>query len=188
MDSVLSTTVRGTEYVPRYVRGADGWIDWSHLPNHFEPTHAQPPSTALETLPTARRQTLNDARKVVFTIITKPRHVLSRARVQRRQSLRTRRPAPPHPPQTIPSLPPSPSATSKISPFLALTNLDQSPDNSNADVSAAVEDLLNTLSNKFASVSSEIFAKMDEMSRRLDNLEAALQETKANESSGSTKS
>ncbi|KAK9445030.1 heat shock factor binding protein 1 domain-containing protein [Metarhizium brunneum] len=63
-----------------------------------------------------------------------------------------------------------------------------SPDNSNADVSAAVEDLLNTLSNKFASVSSEIFAKMDEMSRRLDNLEAALQETKANDSSGSTKS
>ncbi|EFY85554.1 hypothetical protein MAC_08391 [Metarhizium acridum CQMa 102] len=73
--------------------------------------------------------------------------------------------------------PPSPSVTSKISPFLALTNLDQSPDNSNADVSAAVEELLNTLSNKFASVSSEIFAK-----------KAALLETKANESSGSTKS
>lgn len=108
-----------------------------------------------------RRQTLNDARKVVLTIITKPRHVLSRPRVQRRQSLRTRRPAPPYPPQTIPSLPPSPSATFKISLLSALTNLDQSPDNSDADVSAAVEDLLNTLSNKFASVSSEIFAKSE---------------------------
>ncbi|KAK5993315.1 hypothetical protein PT974_06744 [Cladobotryum mycophilum] len=47
-----------------------------------------------------------------------------------------------------------------------------------ADVTAAVEDLLNSLSNKFAGVSSEIFAKMDEMSRRLDNLEAALLENK----------
>lgn len=114
MDSVLSTTVRGAEYVPRYVRGTDGWIDWSHLPNHFEPTHAQPPSTALQTLPTARRQTLNDARKVVFTIITKPRHVLSRPRVQRRQSLRTRRPAPPHPlkqyPPCLPPLQPPPKS------------------------------------------------------------------------------
>ncbi|KAG6041226.1 hypothetical protein E4U41_005509 [Claviceps citrina] len=86
---------------------------------------------------------------------------------------------------------------------------------SNRDVSAAVEDLLNTLSNKFASVSSEIFAKrgdpghtnmpdglcekgfvwmfmreselivplcaVDEMSRRLEILEAALQEGKPQE-------
>ena len=59
---------------------------------------------------------------------------------------------------------------------------------------SAVDDMLNTLSNKFAGVSSEIFAKsespsparlilepelmlpatVDEMSRRLDNLEAAV--------------
>ncbi|KND93745.1 hypothetical protein TOPH_01815 [Tolypocladium ophioglossoides CBS 100239] len=38
-----------------------------------------------------------------------------------------------------------------------------SPDTTNADVTAAVEELLNSLSNKFAGVSSEIFAKMDEM-------------------------
>ncbi|TVY71341.1 hypothetical protein LSUE1_G004438 [Lachnellula suecica] len=44
-----------------------------------------------------------------------------------------------------------------------------------AELSAVVDELLNTLSNKFAGVSSEIFAKMDEMSRRLDNLEATLQ-------------
>ncbi|KAF7553642.1 hypothetical protein G7046_g7049 [Stylonectria norvegica] len=56
-----------------------------------------------------------------------------------------------------------------------------------ADVTAAVEDLLNSLSNKFAGVSSEIFAKMDEMSRRLDNLESALQESKPTDGS-STKS
>ncbi|KAL7903534.1 hypothetical protein HDV63DRAFT_127840 [Trichoderma sp. SZMC 28014] len=53
-------------------------------------------------------------------------------------------------------------------------------DESNADVTAAVEDLLNTLSNKLSGVSSEIFAKMDEMSRRLDSLEAALLESKKN--------
>jgi heat shock factor-binding protein 1 len=56
-----------------------------------------------------------------------------------------------------------------------------------------VDELLNSLSNKFAGVSSEIFAKsitpslgllsqrlisdiVDEMSRRLDNLEATLQD------------
>ncbi|KAI1254303.1 hypothetical protein MGN70_004700 [Eutypa lata] len=43
------------------------------------------------------------------------------------------------------------------------------------ELTVVVEDLLNSLSNKFAGVSSEIFAKMDEMSKRLDNLEASLQ-------------
>ncbi|SZF02377.1 unnamed protein product [Blumeria hordei] len=42
------------------------------------------------------------------------------------------------------------------------------------DLSAVVDELLNSLSNKFAGVSSEIFAKMDDISRRLDNLEANL--------------
>ncbi|KAG6271764.1 hypothetical protein E4U09_003764 [Claviceps aff. purpurea] len=73
------------------------------------------------------------------------------------------------------------------------------PESSSPDVSAAVEDLLNTMSNKFASVSSEIFAKKDEylvqcvliirvvddMSRRLENLEAALQAGKDKEISKS---
>jgi heat shock factor-binding protein 1 len=54
-------------------------------------------------------------------------------------------------------------------------------EDSTADVNAAVEELLNTLSNKFAGVSSEIFAKMDEMSRRLDSLETALLESKSKE-------
>lgn len=47
-------------------------------------------------------------------------------------------------------------------------------DDARAELSAQIEDLLNTLSNKFSGVSSEIFAKMDEMSRRLDNLESQL--------------
>ncbi|KAK0392356.1 hypothetical protein NLU13_1851 [Sarocladium strictum] len=56
-------------------------------------------------------------------------------------------------------------------------------EDANADVTAAVEELLNSLSSKFAGVSSEIFAKMDEMSRRIDTLEAALQESKVKEGS-----
>ncbi|KAK0719776.1 hypothetical protein B0H67DRAFT_643091 [Lasiosphaeris hirsuta] len=47
-------------------------------------------------------------------------------------------------------------------------------DDAHAELTAQLEELLNTLSNKFAGVSSEIFAKMDEMSRRLDNLETQL--------------
>ncbi|CAN8095571.1 unnamed protein product [Discula destructiva] len=47
-------------------------------------------------------------------------------------------------------------------------------DDARAELTQQLDDLLNTLSNKFAGVSSEIFAKMDEMSRRIDNLEAAL--------------
>ncbi|POS83306.1 hypothetical protein EPUL_003689 [Erysiphe pulchra] len=50
-----------------------------------------------------------------------------------------------------------------------------------AEFSAVVDDLLNTLSNKFAGVSSEIFAKMDEMSRRLDNLENTLKNNTSTE-------
>ncbi|KAL1839199.1 hypothetical protein VTJ49DRAFT_1788 [Mycothermus thermophilus] len=48
------------------------------------------------------------------------------------------------------------------------------PQDARSELAAQLDDLLNTLSNKFAGVSSEIFAKMDEMSRRLDNLEAQL--------------
>ncbi|CAJ2507794.1 Uu.00g089800.m01.CDS01 [Anthostomella pinea] len=59
---------------------------------------------------------------------------------------------------------------------------------SSDELTAVVEELLNSLSNKFAGVSSEIFAKMDEMSRRLDNLEAALQANQGSSSDASTKS
>ncbi|KAI1005753.1 hypothetical protein K3495_g2467 [Podosphaera aphanis] len=45
------------------------------------------------------------------------------------------------------------------------------------ELSIVVDELLNSLSNKFAGVSSEIFAKMDDMSRRLDNLESIMNAT-----------
>ncbi|KAI0201264.1 heat shock factor binding protein 1-domain-containing protein [Astrocystis sublimbata] len=52
---------------------------------------------------------------------------------------------------------------------------DTVPTGSGSDeLSAALEDLLNQLGTKFSSMSSDIFSKMDEMSRRLDTLEAAL--------------
>jgi len=54
-----------------------------------------------------------------------------------------------------------------------------------AELSVVVDELLNSLSNKFAGVSSEIFAKMDEMSRRLDNLEATLQNTEGRDGKSS---
>ncbi|KKA29966.1 hypothetical protein TD95_003770 [Thielaviopsis punctulata] len=56
----------------------------------------------------------------------------------------------------------------------APANRPEATDDAHTDLNSAVEELLNSLSNKFAGVSSEIFAKMDEMSRRLDSLESAL--------------
>ncbi|KAI7267153.1 hypothetical protein KC345_g8012 [Hortaea werneckii] len=38
-----------------------------------------------------------------------------------------------------------------------------------------VDDLLAQLQNKFSNVSAELVGKLDEMSRRLDNLEATIQ-------------
>ncbi|KAF5877583.1 putative heat shock factor-binding protein [Botrytis fragariae] len=65
---------------------------------------------------------------------------------------------------------PNPNRMSTISTTSAATDA-----SATAELSLVVDELLNSLSNKFAGVSSEIFAKMDEMSRRLDNLEATLQ-------------
>ncbi|KAI2608692.1 heat shock factor binding protein 1-domain-containing protein [Hypoxylon fragiforme] len=49
------------------------------------------------------------------------------------------------------------------------------PGNNGADeLSNLIEDLLNTLSTKFDGVSNEIFSKMDEMAKRIDNLESSL--------------
>ncbi|RMZ71355.1 heat shock factor binding 1 [Pyrenophora seminiperda CCB06] len=42
------------------------------------------------------------------------------------------------------------------------------------ELTAVVDDLLNQLNNKFTSISSELLSKMDDMSRRLDNLEATM--------------
>ncbi|KAF2438346.1 hypothetical protein P171DRAFT_436851 [Karstenula rhodostoma CBS 690.94] len=46
---------------------------------------------------------------------------------------------------------------------------------SSAELQQVVDDLLTQLQSKFTNVSSELLAKMEDMSRRLDNLEATLQ-------------
>jgi len=48
-----------------------------------------------------------------------------------------------------------------------------------AELSAVVDELLDALTAKFSSVSSELFSKMDEMSRRIDSLEANIQASNA---------
>ncbi|KAF2646083.1 hypothetical protein P280DRAFT_415025 [Massarina eburnea CBS 473.64] len=60
---------------------------------------------------------------------------------------------------------------------------DRTPTNDNAspgtdssnELAQVVDDLMTQLTSKFSTVSSEILAKMDDMSRRLDNLEATIQ-------------
>ncbi|EDU48887.1 heat shock factor-binding protein [Pyrenophora tritici-repentis] len=42
------------------------------------------------------------------------------------------------------------------------------------ELTAVVDDLLNQLNTKFTTISSELLSKMDDMSRRLDNLEATM--------------
>ncbi len=44
-----------------------------------------------------------------------------------------------------------------------------------SELSTMIDALLNDLTAKFTAVSSEILVKMDDMSRRIDNLEASLQ-------------
>ncbi|EOA87422.1 hypothetical protein ACJQWK_10087 [Exserohilum turcicum] len=55
------------------------------------------------------------------------------------------------------------------------------------ELTAVVDDLLNQLNTKFNSISSELLSKMDDMSRRLDNLEATIQGGDGTKGSGSGK-
>ncbi|KAL8972734.1 MAG: hypothetical protein Q9183_000385 [Haloplaca sp. 2 TL-2023] len=47
----------------------------------------------------------------------------------------------------------------------------------------AVDELLDNLSTKFSKVSTEVFAKMDEMAQRLDELEASIKASADNNES-----
>ncbi|KAL8675014.1 MAG: hypothetical protein Q9168_000609 [Polycauliona sp. 1 TL-2023] len=47
----------------------------------------------------------------------------------------------------------------------------------------AVDELLDNLSSKFSKVSTEVFAKMDEMAQRLDELEASIKASADNSES-----
>jgi len=58
---------------------------------------------------------------------------------------------------------------------------------SSGELTAVVDDPLNQLNTKFTTVSSELLAKMDDMSRRLDNLEATIQAGDGTKGSGSGK-
>jgi len=52
--------------------------------------------------------------------------------------------------------------------------LDPTTADAPTELTAAVDDLLETVRSKFSTATTEMLAKMDDMSRRLDNLEAVL--------------
>ncbi|KAF1921355.1 heat shock factor binding protein 1-domain-containing protein [Ampelomyces quisqualis] len=58
---------------------------------------------------------------------------------------------------------------------------------SSSELAAVVDDLLSQLNTKFSTISSELLAKMDDMSRRLDNLEANIQANDSGKGSDSEK-
>ncbi|KAJ5783037.1 hypothetical protein N7457_004811 [Penicillium paradoxum] len=68
-----------------------------------------------------------------------------------------------------------PSSPDKLTPPPEGESLLSTP-NSDAQgqLTAAVDDLLNELQSKFENVSTEMFGKLDEMTKRLDELEASL--------------
>ncbi|KAF2196256.1 hypothetical protein GQ43DRAFT_476490 [Delitschia confertaspora ATCC 74209] len=68
---------------------------------------------------------------------------------------------------------------------LATPTMNAAGDTSTSELTAVVEELLGQLSTKFSSVSSELLSKMDDMSRRLDNLEATIQANEGSKPSGS---
>nr|KMM71875.1 hypothetical protein CPAG_08176 [Coccidioides posadasii RMSCC 3488] len=63
----------------------------------------------------------------------------------------------------------SPSTIKQGTPAEASTE-----DNGSQQLAVAVDDLLDQLQHRFTSVSNEIFGKLDDMARRLDELEASL--------------
>ncbi|KAJ5327331.1 hypothetical protein N7541_009857 [Penicillium brevicompactum] len=63
----------------------------------------------------------------------------------------------------------SPSPPPEVEPLLS-----QSNSGSQGQLNAAVDDLLNELQSKFENVSTELFGKLDDMTKRLDDLEASL--------------
>ncbi|KMP08859.1 hypothetical protein CIHG_07029 [Coccidioides immitis H538.4] len=63
----------------------------------------------------------------------------------------------------------SPSTTKQGTPAEASTE-----DNGSQQLAVAVDDLLDQLQHRFTNVSNEIFGKLDDMARRLDELEASL--------------
>ncbi|KAL8842149.1 MAG: hypothetical protein Q9176_002842 [Flavoplaca citrina] len=57
---------------------------------------------------------------------------------------------------------------------MAMENEDRDVNDAPNELIKAVDELLDNLSSKFSKVSTEVFAKMDEMAQRLDELEASI--------------
>ncbi|EKV10664.1 Heat shock factor binding 1 [Penicillium digitatum] len=71
------------------------------------------------------------------------------------------------------SRPPSPDKP-ESSPLAGVSLLSQPNSEAQGQLTAAVDDLLNELQTKFDKVSTEMFGKLDDMTKRLDELEASL--------------
>lgn len=56
-----------------------------------------------------------------------------------------------------------------------------------SELTAVVDDLLESLSTKFASVSTEVYGKIEAMSKRLDAMEASLQQQQQQQQQGAGK-
>ncbi|KAJ4362323.1 hypothetical protein N0V83_010416 [Neocucurbitaria cava] len=74
-----------------------------------------------------------------------------------------------------------------VNPTKSIQSLHSSNTDSSGELAVVVDDLLNQLNTKFSTISSELLAKMDDMSRRLDNLEATMQAGDGSKGSGSSK-
>ncbi|KAJ5227019.1 uncharacterized protein N7469_007025 [Penicillium citrinum] len=74
----------------------------------------------------------------------------------------------------------SPQKTSPEESFLSQPNSD-----AQGQLTAAVDELLDQLQGKFDNVSKEVFGKLDDMTRRLDELEASMAGS-ANEAASAT--
>ncbi|KUL81495.1 hypothetical protein ZTR_09706 [Talaromyces verruculosus] len=68
----------------------------------------------------------------------------------------------------------------KDSPSGAQIQTPTDPSTGAPELAAAVDELLDQLQHKFDGVSTEIFGKLDDMTRRLDELEASLGEVQEN--------
>ncbi|RAH45789.1 heat shock factor-binding 1 family protein [Aspergillus brunneoviolaceus CBS 621.78] len=80
-------------------------------------------------------------------------------------------PPPPPPPPPATTLSPQPTTTTQTPPT---TSTPTPAPEIQSELNAAVDDLLDQLQHKFDGVSREIFGKLDDMARRLDELEASL--------------
>ncbi|KAK4539177.1 hypothetical protein LTR36_001177 [Oleoguttula mirabilis] len=60
----------------------------------------------------------------------------------------------------------------------------QASETAPSELVAVVDDLLNQLGSKFSNISSELIGKLDDMSRRLDNLEATIEASNAQVEAG----